>query len=205
MKTLIITAHPASNGYTHEIAGAIKDRREKRGEIVEILDLYKTDLNQNFLRFENPQEMKLPNETRDRIQLKMKEANEIIVIHPLWWFGPPAIMKNFLDNNITSPFAFHYDKGKRIPHLTDKTGRIYITCDGLTWIYYLLGLPFVMNWVFGIFIFCGIKARSFDLMCMMCMKTDMEKRKKKLAWLAKRSDRYSIFLSILNFIGSKFH
>lgn len=204
MKTLIITAHPAQNGYTHEIANKIKEKREARGEQVEIFDLYKADLKQDFLRFENPQEMKLPNETREKIQVKITEANEIIFVHPLWWFGMPAIMKNFLDNNITSPFAFHYEKGKRIPHLTDKTSRLYITCDGPTAIYFLIGLPFVSSWLFGTCIFCGIKAKSFDLIRMMDMKTDQAKRQRRLAALVKRSDRKSFVLSVLNFIGSKF-
>ncbi len=57
MKTLIITAHPSSKGFTHAIAQALKEERESKGAHVEIIDLYRTDLKQDFLRFEEAREM----------------------------------------------------------------------------------------------------------------------------------------------------
>ena len=104
MKTLIVTAHPSSTGFTHAIAGVIKTEREKSGVEVEILDLYKTDLKQDFLRFENIRE--LPSDpVKDAIQAKITEADELVFVHPVWWVSMPAIMKNFLDQNFTSRFA----------------------------------------------------------------------------------------------------
>ena len=41
---LIITAHPSSKGFTHKIAESFKTGAEASGKTVEILDLYKTDL-----------------------------------------------------------------------------------------------------------------------------------------------------------------
>ena len=109
MRTLIITAHPSTKGFTHAIAGALKEERESRGGEVEILDLYRTDLKQPYLSFEDVREMKNLDPIREQIHQKIEIADELIFIHPLWWLSMPAIMKNFLDNNITSPFAYHYD------------------------------------------------------------------------------------------------
>jgi NAD(P)H dehydrogenase (quinone) len=204
MKTLIITAHPSSHGFTHAIAETLRDARTEKGYEVEILDLYKTDLKQDFLKFEEPREMKNPDPVREAIQAKMKWADEFIVIHPLWWLSMPAIMKNFLDHNITSPFAFHYENGKRIPGLCGKSARLYITCDGSFLLYVMLGLPFIVNWVIGIFTFCGIQTDYFKVIRMMELKVDEKKRIKILAKIKKESFSKSHSLHALNFLGNIF-
>ena len=204
MKTLIITAHPSSHGFTHAIADVLKKAREEKGGTVEIMDLYKTDLKQDFLRFEEPREMKNTDPVRDAIHAKIAWADELIFIHPLWWLSMPAIMKNFLDHNISSPFAFHYDNGKRIPGLCGKRARLYITSDGPFLLYLALGLPFIVNWVIGIFTFCGVKTDYFKILRMLDLKKDEGKRIKALEKIKKESFSRSHSLHALNFLGNMF-
>ena len=54
MKTLIITAHPSSLGFTHKIAEAYKTGAQSIGCEVEILDLYKESVKQSNLFFACP-------------------------------------------------------------------------------------------------------------------------------------------------------
>lgn len=84
---LIITAHPSSLGFTHKIADAYKMGSEEVGNTVEILDLYKTDLKQDFLKFENPRDMANPDSVREIMHKKITEANELVFVHPMWWNG----------------------------------------------------------------------------------------------------------------------
>jgi putative NADPH-quinone reductase len=112
-KALVITAHPSTKGFTHRIAEAYARGVRQAGGEVEILDLYTTDLKQDFLRFELVREI-APDPVRTTIQAKITAADELVFIHPLWWLGPPAIMKNFLDQNISARFAFQYVQGKRV-------------------------------------------------------------------------------------------
>lgn len=204
MKTLIITAHPSSHGFTHGIADALKTERLSRAGEVEILDLYKTDIQQGFLRFEEAREMKLPDPTRDLLQAKMAWADELIFIHPLWWLSMPAIMKNFLDHNIASPFAYHYENGKRKPGLCGKQARLYITCDQSFWLYVFLGLPFIVVWVVGIFTFTGMQTDYFKVIRMMDLKVDEKKRIAMLKKIQKTSRRKSFSLWMLNLLGNMF-
>ena len=76
-KTLIITAHPSSKGFTHGIANAVLEKRKEAGDEVEIIDLYKTNFTQDYLRFENIREVP-PDKNREIIQQKITEANELI-------------------------------------------------------------------------------------------------------------------------------
>ncbi len=204
MKTLIITAHPSSKGFTHAIAQTLKEERESKGCEVEIFDLYRTDLKQDFLKFEEPREMKNPDPVRDAIHAKMAWADEYIFIHPLWWLTMPSIMKNFLDHNISSPFAFHYENGRRVPGLCGKRARLYITCDGSFLLYVFLGLPFIVNWVIGIFTFCGINTDYFKVIRMMKLKESMDLRVKMLAKIKRTAWRRSRSLHMLNFLGNMF-
>ncbi len=181
-KALVITAHPSSLGFTHRIAEAYKKGAESAGASVEILDLYKTDLKQDFLRFENVRET--PTDTAKSImQQKISAADELVFIHPLWWMAPPAIMKNWLDVNLSARFAFRYEKrtgfwskfvgffvtpftgkAKRVGMLRGKTGCVFITCDGSFLLYFLMALPFWSIWHFATLFYCGIRTRSFRIL-----------------------------------------
>jgi len=172
---LIVTAHPSSRGFTHRIAEAYKTASEKAGHTVELMDLYKTDLKQDFLRFEDPHEMKNGSPARDAIQAKITLANELVFVHPMWWVSPPAIMKNFLDNNLSSGFAFKYENGRPKGLLKGKTARVYITCDGPMWLYWMIAKPFWTIWNFGVLGFCGVKVKGITVLDQKFKRTDAEK------------------------------
>jgi NAD(P)H dehydrogenase (quinone) len=162
MKTLIITAHPSTKGFTHKIAETIKLAREAKNWEVEIIDLYSKEYAQDFLRFEDKHD-RHEDPVRDVIQKKITESSELVFIHPLWWVNVPAVMKNFLDNNISAGFAFKYINGKRVGLLGDKKAHLYITCDGPKLLYMLIGMPFWVVWRLGIVAFCGMKMGNFGL------------------------------------------
>jgi NAD(P)H dehydrogenase (quinone) len=199
-KTLIVTAHPSSRGFTHAIAGVLKERREASGVDVEILDLYKTDLKIPYLTYENIRELAV-DPVRVALQQKLLDANEVIFVHPLWWFGQPAIMKNFLDQTLMPRFAYRFIEGKRVGLLKGRTARVYITCDGPIWLYTLLGLPFVTMWVVGTLVFCGYTVEKFSITRMLTLKTD-EERKARLQKIKKNANRKSLILRLISFIGN---
>lgn len=198
-KTLIITAHPSSRGLTHGIANALKENREKDGGTVEILDLYKTDLKQPFLAFENVREI-AKDPVRDAMQAKILWADELIFVHPIWWLSMPAIMKNFLDQNLMAHFAYNYKGGWRHGMLGPRTARVYVTCDARRWVYALMAFPFVSAWVLGTLIFCGINVTGFSITRNLNFKND-EERAERIKKLAKNSRRKNPFFAILNFLG----
>lgn len=198
-KTLIITAHPSSHGLTHGIAHVLKEKREEEGGTVEILDLYKTDLKQPFLAFENVREI-APDPVRTAMQQKILWADELIFVHPIWWLSMPAIMKNFLDQNFSAHFAYNYTGGWRHGMLGGRTARVYVTCDARRWIYALMAFPFVSSWVLGTLIFCGIDVTGFSITRNLNFKSDIE-RTARLKELKKNSRKQNPIFSILNFLG----
>ena len=126
MKKLIITANPSSKGFTHVIASKIAELAKEKWDIIEILDLYKTDLKQNFLSYEDMSEM-WKDETTKKIQDLILWADEMVFVFPIWWGWAPAILKNFIDCNFWAWFAFKYENGKSVWLLNWKTARIIVT------------------------------------------------------------------------------
>lgn len=110
MHSLIITAHPSSKGFTHAIASAYKATREQKGHTVEILDLYKTEFQLNFLQYEDKSELKNTSPAQQALQEKITAADELVFVFPIWWIGMPAILKNFFDVVFSSGFAYRYMK-----------------------------------------------------------------------------------------------
>ncbi len=189
MKTLIVTAHPSSKGFTHQIAEAYKKGREAKAEMlgvaaessVEILDLYKTDIKQDFLRYEEKSDMANTDPACDEIRSKILAADNIVFIHPMWWVGPPAIMKNFIDVNFGARFAFRYINNKKVGLFQGKTAAVFITCDGPRWLYWLIAMPFRTIWIHGILQYCGLKVKAFKLFDRKMFRTEAEQK----AFLAK--------------------
>lgn len=176
-KTLIVTAHPSSKGFTHQIAAAYKKGREAKGYQVEILDLYKTDLKQDYLTFEEKSDMSIVDDTKKAIQAKITESDDIVFVHPLWWVGTPAILKNFIDQNLSSRFAFRYIDGKPVGLLTGKTSSVFITCDGPLWLYVLIALPFMVIWRFAILQYCGLRVNTISVFDRKMFRSEAEQQK----------------------------
>lgn len=177
MKTLIVTAHPSSKGFTHQIAEAYKKGRESKGHTVEILDLYKTDLKQDFLKFEDIREdLAKPDSVRDQMRAKITEADDIVFCHPLWWVGMPAILKNYIDVNFGARFAYRYVNGRPVGLLKGKTSSVFITCDGSLWMYRIMSMPFKVIWKYPILLLCGFKVRSFEVFDKKLFRTESEQK-----------------------------
>lgn len=178
MKTLIITAHPSKFGFTQRIAEQYAKGATERGSQVEILDLYASENKQNFLMFEDIKQMPI-DPTVEKMQEKITENDELVFVFPIWWYGEPAIMKNFLDKNFSARFAYHYVDGKPVGLLTGKTARVFVTADGPKIFHLLLGMPIRNVWWLARLRFCAVKMKSFTYFDKMREK-DEENRKKML-------------------------
>ena len=131
MHSLIITAHPSHEGFTHRIAAAYRSQREKLGHTTETLDLYAAEWRLPFFHFETRESMRILSPEQVVMQDKVSRADEIVVVFPVWWVSMPAILKNFFDSIFTSGFAYRYIPGKTFPQqlLKGKTARVFATCD----------------------------------------------------------------------------
>jgi NAD(P)H dehydrogenase (quinone) len=160
MNTLIITAHPSPAGFTHQIATAYQEKSVELGRNVEILDLYKSP-RQDFFSFEPLDPAAL--EIQKMYQEKVRWADEVVFVHPMWWGLMPAIMKNWIDVNFTGGFSHTYKDGRSVGLLKGKKAKVFMTSDAPSIIYALLGKPYSTIWNLIILRFVGIKVDCVKL------------------------------------------
>lgn len=161
MKKLIIVANPNPKSFTYALLKKYQELSKSKWDTLEILDLYNTPLKQDFLRYEDRKEMG-KDTTTQQIQEKITEAEELVFIFPIWWGDAPAILKNFIDSNFNSGFAFQYVDGKAVWLLKGKAARIIATSGAPTFFYTLI-LHIQLLWNLNRIWYCGIKQKSFTV------------------------------------------
>lgn len=174
-KILIVTANPSSQGFTHKIADTYTQTARELWYEVQLVDLYKPENVQDYLRYENVKTDWPEDEKKKSMQEKITWADELLFIAPVWWGSVPAVMKNFFDINFQAGFGFQYgEKGNVIWLLKGKTAGLIMTSDAPGFIYKYL--PFMINlkgyFKMNIFNFCWIKMTKYALF------DKMHKRKK---------------------------
>lgn len=114
MNTLIVLAHPDSRSFNAHLARAARDARAACGDRVELSDLYAADFDpreagHHFANRRDPERFDAAAEQRhswERGALpadvageldKLLAADLVILQFPLWWFGPPAMLKGWID------------------------------------------------------------------------------------------------------------
>lgn len=171
-RILIIIANPRENSFSHQLASAFSEGATRAGKMVETIDLYDPGLALGFLQPETKALYDKHQPVRELLQSKIHWANELIFIHPLWWGGPPAILKNMIDQVFTPGFAYRRVRRRILPRSIDvlpkrllrgKHARLLVTCDGQRWTNILRLLPYVIVWNMYIFKFTGLKLKSFHL------------------------------------------
>ncbi len=169
MTTLIIYAHPETEGHCPEILKNVEAWHKEHQIEYTLLDLYKMEfdpvLKADELYTAGNQNI---TEENKKIQEKLKETEKIVIIHPVWWGSYPAILKGFFDRILTSGFAFNLKPlgfmglAKPIAHLTGKKAAVIQTTGSPKIIAAtILGNRFrktMKNETLG---FCGISSKFF--------------------------------------------
>ena len=185
MNILIVTAHPSTKGDTHTIANTYAESKRSKGHTVQIVDLFAKENAVDFFRFENIREFPI-SPIQKKFQNQILWAHEIVVVHPIWWGVPPSIMKNWTELTFWPHVAYKYTpEGKVEKLLTGKAAKVFATCGGPSWWFYLPLLPFRTFWTIEVFGFCGVDVTDIKI----CGNLDKWVGEKRANHLAKFIER----------------
>jgi len=157
-KILILNGHPNKDSFCFSIAEAYK--KGALASAVEVKEILICDLQFNpNLQFGYQKRTDLEPDLLDSLE-KIKWADHLVWIHPVWWGGLPAITKGFIDRLFLPGFTFQprensvwWDK-----LLQGKTARILTTLDQPSWYYHFaFGRPSVNQLKKSVLEFCGVK------------------------------------------------
>ena len=183
--TVIVTSHPYDGSFCHALMASAKAGAEKAGNTVDVIDLeadgfdpvmHSKDLI-GFLKHkaQDPQAI-------DYIE-RVKAADHLILIFPIWWELMPAMMKGFIDKVVFPGETFNYTKGgvgmaSNLPKLKSTT--IMTTMNTPKSLYrWVFGNAIQRALVRGTFVKMGLKHVKW-MSCNMVKKSSDAKRQ---GWL----------------------
>jgi NAD(P)H dehydrogenase (quinone) len=117
MKILIILANPNTNSFCKAIAQTAAKVLKRKGCKVILHDLYKEKFPPVLTEGEDLSDSKPPAVIQKHCK-DLTESDGIIIVHPNWWGGPPAVLKGWIDRVIRVGVAYRFvesDKGEGIP------------------------------------------------------------------------------------------
>lgn len=121
MRNLIVIGHPNEESFCYNgIFKTIKDELEKNGELVEVIDLYRSS-------FARPR-----TELIQRCKELITWTDRIYFISPVWWFRLTPRLETFFDEVFTPGFAYKFVPVTKLygypkPLLSHKKVRTYLT------------------------------------------------------------------------------
>jgi NAD(P)H dehydrogenase (quinone) len=160
VKYLIVYAHPNPKSFNHAILERCEAALKDAGRNYEVRDLYALKFDPALDRkdLDLLGEGKVVKKVEDEQRL-IREADVLIFIYPIWWFGMPAILKGYIDRVFTEGFAFSMD-GERLAGLLQGKRVIIMNTTGASRDVLLrTGYEEAMRKMedIGIFDFCGMR------------------------------------------------
>lgn len=179
-KVLIINGHPDRESFNWALAKTYTEAAHKvnaKVETINLIDLHFDPVLKYGYRKPYPLEPDLETAIN-----KMKEAEHLVWVFPMWWYGMPALLKGFIDRTFLPGITFKYQKGKLFPSklLKGKTARIIVTADTVSWYNrWVMRNPAINQFKKGILEFCGVKPVRVTYLAPI-KESSLESRKKML-------------------------
>ncbi|GLB50307.1 NAD(P)H-dependent oxidoreductase [Neptunitalea lumnitzerae] len=154
---LIINGHPDVESYNYALANAYSTGAKTSSASVNQINIAQLSFNPN-LAHGYRQRTELEPDLQDAIE-KIKKADHLVWVFPMWWYSVPAIMKGFIDRTFLPGITYQPIAGKPFPKklLKGKTARLIITADSPKWYNTLyMKNPVLNQFKKGTLQFCGV-------------------------------------------------
>ncbi len=110
MRVVIVFNHPYEGSYCNAIFDTVKSGLDKAGHEIDIIHLDNDKFNpvmtaEDLLAFKNKKS--IDTQAKEYIQ-RIKAADHLVFIFPIWWELMPALMKGFIDKVIFPGETYDY-------------------------------------------------------------------------------------------------
>lgn len=125
MHILVVMTHPAGSSLTRSIASAIVNAGAALGHTVELVDLVAEGFDPVFKSADHAAFTAAgatPPDVRQE-QQRIDRADHLVLVHPVYWWSMPAVLKGWIDRVFVSGWAFEEDADGGI---VKKLGRLNV-------------------------------------------------------------------------------
>ena len=155
---VIINGNPKKKSFSQAIAKSYKDGAVENGFKVSVIEVQKMKFDP-ILHFGYEKQQKAEPDIK-AAQKKIKEADHMVIIFPLWAFSLPALLKGFFERVFQRGFAYEFSDGVMPKQLLKgKTVRVIMTMGMPSLIYATLYGAHCFKSLKCILKFCGIKVK----------------------------------------------
>ncbi len=159
MRVMVLHAHPVAESYNHALYNAVLETLKAKGHQVDAVDLYAEGFNpvmsrEGRLTYHDVPENVTP-ELKPYVD-RLMAAEGLVIVHPVWNYGMPAILKGYFDRVFMPGVSFVLegggaaDKGTLKPNLKHIRKVAFVTSyGGDRWRTFIMGDPprrFAKRW-----------------------------------------------------------
>lgn len=119
MRVLVLYAHPVETSYGAALHAAVVEGLAAAGHAVDDCDLYAEGFDPVLSRSERIGYHDVPDNragVEDYVR-RLEAADALVLVHPVWNFGYPAILKGFFDRVFLPGVSFRMEDGRVKPAL----------------------------------------------------------------------------------------
>jgi putative NADPH-quinone reductase len=195
MRALVVHCHPRVESFTAAIRDLVLGRLEAAGVEARLIDLYAEDFDPVLSAEEHAGYLHSPANRRpvEAECAALAWCDTLIFVYPTWWYGPPAMLKGWLDRVLLPEVAFLMPKapGETIrPGLSHVTRLgVFTTCGASRWLTFLVGAPGRRMLLRGVRYLCARRCRTTFAAHYLMDSSTPESRAAHLATVARRMDR----------------
>jgi NAD(P)H dehydrogenase (quinone) len=144
MRILVLYAHPNPASYSAALHRKVVETLRNGGHEVDDCDLYAEKFDPVLSYEERVTYLDIPG-NREPVKeyvRRLRQAEGLVLVFPVWNFGFPAILKGFLDRVFLPGVSFRLEDGLATPALTHVRVIVAVTTYGSPrWRAFLLGDP----------------------------------------------------------------
>lgn len=128
MNASVILAHPSPGSFNHALAGAALRGLERAGFEVVFHDLYAEGFDPSLKASEVDTTAFADVLARTHAE-ELLVASKVVVVHPVWFFHPPAMVKGWVDRVVREGIAFEMTADGVAGHLTARSALVVTTAN----------------------------------------------------------------------------
>ena len=133
MRVHVIHAHPVETSFNRSLFRAVVETLTAGGHKVDALDLYAEDFEARLSRDERIHYEEVPENLTPAVVSyveRLRAADAIVFVHPVWNYGYPAILKGYFDRIFLPGVSFLLEHGTLKPNLANIKRAAFVTSYG---------------------------------------------------------------------------
>jgi len=139
MRVMVLHAHPVEDSYNRALCNVVVETLRAKGHQPDLVDLYAENFQPVLTRDDRRRYHHVPENITTELKPyvdRLMAAEALVIVHPVWNYGFPAILKGYFDRVFLPGVSFILeggdspDKGRLIPNLKHIKRVAFVTSYG---------------------------------------------------------------------------